>query len=123
MRRHTFIGVPGSADIALQDDCGALGIAASSARGGLGATHAAPNRPLVSRLWSEMVVADLEWVAALSADGLLRGAVDPNEAMTGHQVLPSVSLSTTARRGPAEHAGRSRARSAAREPLTAGAPV
>ena len=71
----------------------------------------------------EMVVADAERVSALRANGLLRGSIDPNEAVVLHGFLPFVSLSSTAREGPAKEDEPSRARSADREPLTAGAPV
>ena len=70
-----------------------------------------------------MVVTDLERVAALGADGLLRGTVDPNEAVTGHQVLPFVSLSSTAweRTGGTRRAVKGAQRR--QEPLTVGEPV
>jgi len=71
----------------------------------------------------KVVVADAEWVSALRADGLLRGSIDPNESVVVQRLLPSVSLSSTAREGPAKGDEPSRARSAAREPLTAGSPV
>ena len=70
-----------------------------------------------------MIVAHLERVAALGADGLLRGAVDPNEAVTGHQVLPfRVAVVHGAERtGAWRRAVKGAQRR--RGPLTAGAPV
>ena len=70
-----------------------------------------------------MVIAHPERVAALRADGLLRVSVDPYEAVAVHRVLPFVLLSSTAKEGPARRDELSRARSADREPLTAGSPV
>ena len=70
-----------------------------------------------------MVVAYTERVLALGANGLLRGSIDPNESVAVQRVLPSVSLSSTAREGPAKEDEPSRARSADREPWTAGSPV
>jgi hypothetical protein len=69
----------------------------------------------------KVVVADAEWVSAPRADGLLRGSIDPNESVVVQRLL--LSLSSTAREGPAKGDEPSRARSAAREPLTARSPV
>lgn len=93
------------------------------APGNLGTALAAPNGLRVARDRLEVIVAHAERVPALGADGFLRGAVDSNEAVAVHRILPFVSLSTTAREGPARGDAPSRARSAAREPLTAGSPV
>jgi len=81
---------------------------------------AAPDALRAAVLGLKVVVADAERVSALRADGLLRGSIDPNESVVAQRLLPSVSLSSTAREGPAKRDEPSRARSAARAPLTAG---
>ena len=89
----------------------------------VGTSLAAPDALRSALLRLEVVVAYTERVPALGAGGLLRGSIDPNESVAVQRVLPSVSLSSTAREGPAKEDEPSRARSADREPLTAGAPA
>jgi len=91
--------------------------------GNFGTTLAAPDALGAAVHGLEVVVAYPEWVSALRADGLLQGSIDPNESVLVQRLLPSVSLSSTAREGPAKGDEPSRARSAARKPLTAGSPV
>jgi len=114
--RHRF-------NLALQDQCDRLRPVVASLLGDAGTALAAPDALRAAILGLQVVVADAERVSALRADGLLRGSIDPNESVALQGVLPSVSLSSTAREGPATRDEPSRARSAAREPLTAGAPV
>jgi len=136
-RRHSFIGErrpppasstpaasggPGS-DVALQNQCDRLRPLVASLPSHASTALAAPDALGPAILGLEVVVADAERVSALRADGLLRGSIDPNESVAVQRLLPSVSMSSTAREGPAKKDEPSRARSAAREPLTAGSPV
>jgi len=107
----------------LENEGDSLGAQAARSGSGGSATLAAPDALRAALLRLEVVVADAQRVPALGANGFLRGSIDPNEAVAVHWVLPFVSLSSTAREGPAEKDEPSRARSAAREPLTAGSPV
>ena len=131
-RRHSFIGerrwpVEASErhrfDVGLQDQSDRLRMIMASLASDASAALAAPDALRAALLGLEVVVADAERMSALRADGLLRGSVDPNESVAVQRLLPSVSLSSTAREGPAKRDEPSRARSAAREPLTAGSPV
>ena len=106
-----------------QSEGNRLGSTAARSPGRVGATLAAPDFLGISGLGLEVVVAHPERVAALRADGLLRVSVDPYEAVAVHPVLPFVSLSSTAREGPARRDDPPRAQSADREPLTAVSPV
>lgn len=110
-------------DVALQDHGDRLRPVVASLSGDASTALAAPDALRAAILGLEVVVADAERVSALRADGLLRGSIDPNEPVAFQGVLPSVSLSSTAREGPAKRDEPSRARSADREPLTAGSPV
>lgn len=110
-------------DVALQDQFDCLRMVVASLPSDASTALAAPDSLRAAILGLEVVVADAERVSALRADGLLRGSIDPNESVALQGVLPSVSLSSTAREGPAKRDEPSRARSADREPLTAGSPV
>ena len=110
-------------DIALQVQCDRLRPLVASLPSHASTALAAPDSLGAVILGLEVVVADPERVSALRADGLLRGSIDPNESVAVQRLLPSVSLSSTAREGPARSDEPSRARSADREPLTAGSPV
>lgn len=114
--RHRF-------DVALQDQSDRLRPVVASLPSDASAALAAPDALRRALLGLEAVVADAERMSALRANGLLRGSIDPNESVAVQRLLPSVSLSSTAREGPARRDEPSRARSAVREPLTAGSPV
>jgi len=114
--RHQF-------DVALQDESDRLRTIVAGLPSDASAALAAPDALRAALFGLEVVVADAERMSALRADGLLRGSIDPNESVAVQRLLPSVSLSSTAREGPARRDEPSRARSAAREPLTAGSPV
>lgn len=60
----------------------------------------------------KVVVTNPERVTALGAHGLLRVSIDPNESVAVQRVLPSVSLSSTAKEVSAREDEPSRAREA-----------